>query len=261
MIKVWKNDFYRLSKSPVLYGVMVFTFILPFALTMIIRQDINFGVGIGLYGEPTIIAFREISDIIQMGIQYHMGLGIFVAILISVFIGQEYQWNTWQHKWIIGKSRTNIYLSKLALSCIASVLMFLLFQMVVLLFSGQITEIFTSEYLVKITGGLFVYAALGAVICLLSMLIKNNVASIIVCLLYVLFSETIVSAISNIGSISDTVGRFVEFGIRHSVYGMSMIVSSPQFSAGQIMRIIANSLVVILLSTLLGLAAFRKYEL
>ena len=117
------------------------------------------------------------------------------AVLISVFIGQEYQWKTWQHKWVTNKSRPHIYLSKAILSSAVSIMIFLLFETVTLLFSGQIGEMMTGEYLAMILCSVFIYAALGTVICLFSMLIKNSTASAIVCLCYILFSETLVSVV------------------------------------------------------------------
>ena len=184
---IGKNDIYRLTKSPVLYVAIVFAFLLPFTLTMILRQNINFGVGVSTFGEPMIVTFREMQDIILMGVRYHMGLGVFTAILLSVFIGQEYQWSTWQHKWIIGKSRAGIYLSKLIVSCATSIALFLLFQAVALLSSGRMSEIASREYAALILNGVFVYVALGAVICMLSMLIRNHIASIIASLVFGVF--------------------------------------------------------------------------
>jgi hypothetical protein len=223
-----------------------------------INQDIRLGISIS--GDMG-YRFRNIDDVIRAGIQYHKFLGIFVAVLLSVFIGQEYQWKTWQHKWIIGKSRTRIYLSKVIFSSVGSAAIFLIYQTVVLISSNQTREMLTGAYMATIISGIFIYAALGAVICLLSMLIKNNIASIIVCLLYVLLSETLTSVMSNIGNISDTVGRFVGFGIRHSIYGMSTIVSSADFTAGYTTGIIINSLAIIILSTLFGAIVFKRYEL
>ena len=81
MSGIWKNDIYRLLKSPVFFVSMAFSFVLPFALTMILHQDINIGIGISGFNEPTIIIFREMQDIIRMGIQYHTALGVFVAIV------------------------------------------------------------------------------------------------------------------------------------------------------------------------------------
>ena len=257
MTKLLRSDLYRFGKSKLFYGIMAFTGILAFSLMMIMRRDIR--VGISVFGNLT--AFKGIQDIIRIGTEYQKGLGVLIAILISVWIGQEYQWKTWQHKWIIGKSRTHIYLSKALFSSAASAAVFLLFELIALFSSGQISHILTSEYVAMIICGLAVYAALGAVICLLSMLIKSNTTSTIVCLCYVLFSETLWSAIRNLNSISSSVMKIVEFGIWHSIYGMSMIISSTSLSVAMTIRIVINSIVIMLIATISGLLVFRKYEL
>ena len=257
MTKLLRSDLYRFGKSKLFYGIMAFTGILAFSLMMIMRQDIR--VGISVFGNLT--AFKGIQDIIRIGTEYQKGLGILIAILISVWIGQEYQWKTWQHKWIIGKSRTHIYLSKALFSSAASAAVFLLFELIALFSSGQISNILTSEYVAMIICGLAVYAALGAVICLLSMLIKSNTTSAIVCLSYVLFSEALWSAIRNLSSISSSIVKIVELGIWHSIYGMSMIISSTSLSVAMTIRIVINSIVIMLIATISGLLVFRKYEL
>lgn len=257
MTKLLRSDLYRFGKSKLFYGIMAFTGILAFFLMMIMRQDIR--VGISVFGNLT--AFKGIQDVIRIGVEYQKGLGILIAILISVLIGQEYQWKTWQHKWIIGKSRTRIYLSKAILSSAASAAIFLLFELIALISSGQISNMLTSEYVAMIICGLALYAAFGAVICLFSMLIKNNTTSIIVCLCYILFSETLWSAIRNLSSISSSVVKIVESGMRHSIYGMSMMISSTSLSADMTISIIINSVVIMLIATIFGLIVFRKYEL
>jgi hypothetical protein len=205
-------------------------------------------------------ALKGIEDIIRIGAEYQKGLGILIAILLSVLIGQEYQWKTWQHKWIIGKSRTRIYLSKAILSSAASAAVFLLFELIALFGSGQTGNILTSAYLAMMICGFAVYAALGAVICLLSMLIKNNTASTIVCLCYVLFSETLWSAIGNLSNFSSGVARLVEWSMRHSVYGMSAIIASTSFSADMMIGIVINSVVIMVIAAAFGAIVFRKYE-
>ena len=183
MNNIIKNDLYRFSKSILLYVILSLTIVISFSLTMMIRQDIR--LGISVFGNLT--AFRGIDDIIRIGILYQRGLGFFIAILLSVLIGQEYQWKTWQHKWIANKSRAGIYLSKAVLSSAISAAVFLIFQIVVLLSSSQIENILTAGYTAMVISGAFVYAALGAVVCLLSMLIKNNITSIIACICYVMY--------------------------------------------------------------------------
>jgi len=258
MSKIFMCDLYRFGKSRLLYGIAAFTAVIALSLTVMISQDIRLGISIS--GDVGFM-FRNIDDVIRTGIQYHRLLGIFVAILLSVFIGQEYQWKTWQHKWITNKSRTRIYLSKAVFSSVGAVAVFMIYQIIVLIFSSKFREMLTGAYFATVISGIFIYAALGAVICLLSMLIKNNTASIIVCLLYVLLSETIASFVSNIGGVSATLGRLVGFGIRHSVYGMSTVVSSPDFTTGHTAPIIINALVIVFFSAAIGMLAFRSYEL
>ena len=257
MSNIIKCDFYRFSRNKLFYGIAAFIALIAFALTMVIRQDIN--IGISVFGDLT--AFRGIDDIARIGIQYNNGLGIFIAILLSVFIGQEYQWKTWQHKWITNKSRAGIYLSKVVFSSIGSVIIFFVYEITTLLSSNQVQVMLTGNYTAMIICGAFIYAALGAVICLLSMLIKNNTAEVIVCLCYVLFSETLASVLSNIGNFSDTVGRIVGFGVKHSIYGMSVLVSSTGFLPEFTAVIAINSLAIIILATMFGLMMFRRYEL
>ncbi len=256
MTKILRTDFYRLGRSKLYYGIMAFTGILAFFLMMIMRQDIR--IGISVFGNLT--AFKGIEDIIRIGTEYQKGLGILVAILISVWIGQEYKWKTWQHKWIISKSRAGIYLSKAIVSSAISAAVFLLFELIALLSSGQISSILAGGYISLVICGVAVYATLGAVICLLSMLIKNNTTSIIVCLCYVLFSETLWSVIRNLSNFSSVV-KIVELGMRHSIYGMSTIISSTPISADMAVNIVINSVVIMLISTMFGLIVFRKYEL
>ena len=257
MGNILRGDLYRLGKSKLLYGLAVFTGITAFLLIMLNRQDIR--LGISVFGELT--AFKTIDDIVRIGVEYYKGLGILVAILISVFIGQEYQWKTWQHKWITSKSRVGIYLSKAILSSAVSVLIFLLFESVAVLSSGQMRGIMTEAYGMTILGGVFIYATLGIVVCMFAMLLKNSTTSAIVCLGYILFSETLVSVIKNIGSVSGATTKVAEWLIQRSLYGMSTVVGGTLVTANQITPILLNSLVIVVLSTATGVLFFRKYEL
>jgi len=257
MTNILRSDLYRFVKSKLLYGIMVFTAIIAFSLMMIMRQDIR--LGISVFGNLT--AFKGIEDVIRIGTEYQKGLGILVAILISVLIGQEYQWKTWQHKWIINKSRTSIYLSKAIVSSITSAVIFLLFELVSLISSGQISNILTGEFVATVICGVAIYAALGTVICLFSMLIKNSTTSTIVCICYVLFSETLLSIIRNLSNFSASVVKVVELSIRHSIYGMSTIISTTSVSAGMTISIVINSVIIMFVTTVFGLIVFRRYEL
>lgn len=256
MLSVWKSDLYRLGKSRLFYGIVVFACLIALALTVLIRQ--NFRLGISVFGDLT--AFKGVDDIIRIGLQYQKGLGLLVAVLVSVFIGQEYLWKTWQHKWIAQKSRPYIYLSKMALSCVMSAGIFVLFEMVALLSSGQIYEMLTSEYISRMVCGIFVYTALGAIVCMLSMLIRNSITSVIICLCYVIFSETLVSAAKNICGLSDVTAKVSDWIISHSIYGMSLRICGT-LTPESILPIFVNMSIIIGLSAVTGILFFSKYEL
>jgi ABC-type transport system involved in multi-copper enzyme maturation permease subunit len=256
MSEILRSDFYRICKSKLFYGLAAFAALISFALMMLIRQDIR--IGISVFGDLT--AFKAVGDIIRIGIEYNKGLGFLAAILLSVFIGQEYQWKTWQHKLLANKSRARIYLSKAICSSAASAVIFLIYEMIALLCSSLIPNLPTQDFIATIICGLFLYAALGTVLCLISMLTRDGTASIR-CLFYVMFGESIVSVMRKLSGFSDTAGRLVELCVRRSVYGMSEIVSSPDFSAEYTIIIVINSLAIMLLSTALGSAVFRRREL
>ncbi|MCL2163248.1 MAG: ABC transporter permease [Oscillospiraceae bacterium] len=260
MSNILKCDFYRFSRSKLLYALAAFSAVIAFTLTAAIRQGIR--VGISVFGDLT--AFRGTDDIVLAGVQFHKGLGVIVAILLSVLIGQEYEWKTWQHKWMTNRNRSGrsgIYLSKALFGVVCSSGVFLAYQMTVLFCSNQIREMLTIEYTAMIVSGIFIFAALGAVICMLSMLIKNSAASVIVCLCYVLFSETVASVMGSVGNVSPAIGHVVALCIKHSLFGMSTLVSTMADSPEHTYFIVLNSCAIISLSTAFGLAIFRRYEL
>jgi hypothetical protein len=77
----------------------------------------------------------------------------------------------------------------------------------------------------------------------------------------VLFSETLASVLQNIGGLSATVGRVIGWVIKHSIYGMSTLVSGAGFSSELAVGIVINALAIMFLSTAFGVIVFRKYEL
>ena len=260
MTNIFKHDIYRFSKSKLLYSILLLTAIIPFSLAMIVRQDIR--LGINFIGSMT--AFVAFDDIIRTGLIYHSGLGILVAVIISVFIGQEYKYNTWQHKWIISKSRVGIYLSKLIISIAISAVIFLLFQGTILLASNQTSSMLTYEYTLTIISGVFIYAALGSVICTLSILIKNSTVSIVASIGYVLFigrlAFIILGVVRNL-YLPETIFTVTQWFVRHSIFGMSTAIVTLPTTISLTVNIVINALSIMIISMSIGLLAFRKYEL
>lgn len=257
MLYLLKSDAYRLGKSRLLYGTVLLLGVAAILLATTIRSDIR--IGISVVGEGTF--FREIKDVIGFGVTYQKALGIGAAIWIALFIGQEYQWGTWQHKWLAVKSRTAIYLSKLGVSSAVAVSLFWCYEALVLLGSGQVGQWMTIEFAVLLLTGTCLYAALGSVLCMLSMLIRNSKASALICLGYILFSESLVPSLRHLSMLSDTAGDIAAWLIRHSIYGMSIRISQSAWSPDLVIPMMLNAAVVIMLSTVVGIGLFRRYEL
>lgn len=254
MLKVFKSDLYRFVKNKLFYAIIIFVTVLAITFITLIRQEIK--IGISVFGDLT--AFKDFGDVIKIGILWNKGLGLLLAILISVFVGQEYRWQTWQNKWNIVKNRVPIYASKALLSAVTGALIFLLFEIIALLFSGHISDIITKNYVLTIISGVFIYMALGTVMCSLSILIKNSICSIIVCICYVMLGETIVSLITNLCGFSIAVNNVAEWMLERTLYCMSLSIATQN---GNTFFVVFNSIVIMIISTILGLLFFRKYEI
>lgn len=257
MLNVLKSDLYRIKKFKPLHLMTVFTIMLSLFLVTLIRQDIRLGVSI--IGNLTI--FKNITDVVLMGVNYQKGLGIFVAILISMFIGQEYLWKTWKHKWIASNHRSFMYLSKVIVSITLSTFIFLTFEVIILIYYSPIQSIVTKEYLLTILCGIFIYATLGSIICFFSILIKNNIVATIVSVCYILLSETFISVIKVIFGLSKTAINVFSWLVNHSIQGMRSLVYSNPISTDILISISINSIIIIALSTIIGITIFKKYEL
>jgi hypothetical protein len=85
------------------------------------------------------------------------------------------------------------------------------------------------------------------------LLVKGSTASIIVCLGYVLCSETLASLITNLGGLSGTAEGIAGWIVRHSIYGMSLMISGAAVSSGVIMSIMINSVAIMLSEELIQL--------
>ena len=183
------------------------------------------------------------------------------AVFISVFIGQENQWNTWQHKWLIGRTRAGIYLSKVLLSVILSTSLFILFEFIALICLGKISSLLESGYIQMLACGTFIYATLGSIFCLISMLIRNSVFSITVSLGYVLCGEMILSIMQNIARTIPATAQIINAWSGHTVYGMSVAVYSSPIATDLIISTAVSSLCISALTVLIGVWRFSKYEL
>lgn len=115
MYKLLRAGFFRLKKD-IIFWLFIF-------LTIGIA-----GINIFRYysSENQVILDKVMNEFI-------MYIGLFIAIFISIFVGKEYSEGIIRNKIIVGHSRISIYLSKLIITVVASILCELIYVIIVLL--------------------------------------------------------------------------------------------------------------------------------
>lgn len=89
---------------------------------------------------------------------------------------------------------------------------------------------------------------------------KGGVATIVsVC--YILLSETFISVIKVIFCLSKTAINVFSWLVNHSIQGVRSLVYSNPISTDILISISINSIIIIALSTIIGITIFKKYEL
>ncbi len=250
MGRIIKFDVHRMMKSSVFIGVSVLTVFIAGVLSILMNQDIN--LGISIYGNMT--GFKSIEDVILIGTQFYKGLGYIVAVVIAVFWGQEYLWKTLGKKENLVQGRTKIYLSKVLVSIGSTVVMYTLFQLTVVALSGH--PVLTMQYICVLVGGVFPYVALASVLAMITTGVGSNMGALIACIAYVVISEPVTQFVQRIGHSMPVVW---EMG-KYSVYGMAQRINMGM-SASDILVNAINSIVIVVISTVLGILIFRKQEL
>ncbi len=250
MNRIVKFDIQRMVKSSVFIGVSILVVFIAGSLTIFMNQDIN--LGISIYGNMT--GFKSIEDVILIGTQFYKGLGYIVAVVIAVFWGQEYLWKTLGKKENLVQCRTKIYLSKVLVSIGSTVVMYALFQLTVVALSGQ--PISMMQYIYVVVGGVFPYVALASVLAMITTGMGSNMGALIACIAYVVISEPVTQFVQRIGHSMPVVGKMGKY----SVYGMTQRVNM-EISASDMLVIAINSIVIVVISTVLGSLIFRKQEL
>ena len=246
-----------MQKNKALYLILTINVIISIALVTLVKQDIRLGISI----IGNIAVFKSIEDIILVGANYQKGLGILIAIAISLFIGQEYSFKTWKLKCIENGHRSYIYLSKMIVSMLLSVGVLIVFQGVSLLFYWHSSEVITSNYIFTVTSAIFVYATLGAVICFLSMVIKSNTVATIASISYILLFETFVSILKPAVNFSVTLSNIFNWTINHSVYGMNNLIQLGNASIDTLLFTSINSIVIISLTLFIGCSIFKRLNI
>lgn len=158
---------------------------------------LGIAVMFGLATWATLARYYDATHLVGMGYDTPDGLlfigatyfPIVVAVFDSLFIGTEFSDGTLRNKLIVGKSRFGIYLSKLAVTTVGLLMIYITYAVTVLGFSACLLKPFETPTQVLSTFflcSLITVIALNGIILLLCMLIHNKATSAVVCMLLAL---------------------------------------------------------------------------
>lgn len=214
-------------------------------------------------------------------------IGIVMAVFCSLFIGTEYSDGTIRNKVIIGQKRTSIYLSNLIICAIVSAVMCAAFFIVYLCIGIPLLGFFEMDIksVLLFTLSVFVLAiAFASIFTLISMLNHNKAITAVVCILLaflLLFTGAQLNKMlnepeTNMGLIMTENGQeyqetpnpdYLKDGKREVVQFFYDFVPGGQalqcvsLEANNIAVLPVYSLIIIILTTGIGVFFFRKKEL
>lgn len=214
-------------------------------------------------------------------------IGIVMAVFCSLFIGTEYSDGTIRNKVVIGQKRTSIYLSNLIICAIVSIVMCAAFLIAYLCVGIPLLGFFEMgiKLVLLFTLAVFVLSiAFASIFTLISMLNHNKAITAVVCILLaflLLFAgaqlyKMLNEPETNMGLITTENGQeyqeipnpnYLEDGKREVVQFLYDFVPGGQalqcvsLEANNIVVLPVYSLIIIILTTGIGMFFFRKKEL
>ncbi len=250
-----KRDLRRIIVSIDIWMGALLVLLSALFLSFLISSGIKFGISV--FGNLTIFSNGKL--ILINGANYTKGIGLILAVLVSLFVGKEYRYKTFGY--VISKNinRRKMYFAKVLSSIIIGIFIFLTYEIIaysILSFSGK-SEMSLAEFSVLLLNGILLYSSISSVICLISMSIKNYVMSLILSIAFIFLESNFVLALGKIFKLIKLDFLFEKI-VRYSLYGMNEIISSsPSFS----LDLIGGALLIILISTLIGFSVFKYKEI
>ncbi len=251
-----KRDLRRVFMSIDIYaGALVVLFFTLF-LSVLISSGTKFGISI--FGNLTI--FTNGKLILLNGANYTKGIGIIVAILVSLFIAKEYRYKTFAYMLSKDISRRQIYISKLLSSIFIGVILFMTYEIIayiILRFTDK-AGMNSSEFGILLIQGILIYSVISSFICFISMSLKNYILSLILSIMFMFLESNIVMGIGKIMNIMNLDALFSILS-KYSLYGMNEVVSSGEMSFS--IEFIIASISLVGISTLFGIVIFNRKEI
>ncbi len=251
-----KRDIRRIFLSmDILIGFLL-VLICTLFLSILISSGTKFGISI--LGNLTIFSNGKL--VLINGANYTKGIGFIVAVLISLFIGKEYQYKTLGYILSKGISRRNVYFTKVVSSIFIGISIFLMYEVLSygILSLAEKTGISFREFIILLAEGILMYSVLSSIICFISMSFKNYILSLLLSIIFIFLESNIVVGIGKIMSIINLDSIYSKIA-KYSLYGMNEFISNGEVRFN--IAIVIGSIILLLISSLMGIINFNRQEL
>lgn len=173
MFKLLKAGFFRLKKENIFW--LFFCISVSFAIINIFRY----------YNSESPVILDNIAN------QFILYIGFLMAIFISTFVGKEYSEGIIRNKIIVGHSRMSIYLSKLIVTILASVLCESIYIIIVLLVGTPLLgnlQMSVSQFAICILNTFLVITVYASILNFIALICSeitvSTIISILLCIIF-----------------------------------------------------------------------------
>lgn len=199
--------------------------------------------------------------------------GLILPILVIIVICKDFSYGTVRNKIICGKSRVKVFFSMFFSSTIVICGLMLVHALLTLavascFFKYQAEEISLNTVLYALLSLLFsllIYVFISAIVCLLSVLMKNSGIAVVIYVATVLFFTIlggVVSAAALVNAMFDKLPqKLFEILGRINIFNASYIGQGITYSATDVLCFLIPAIVGTALILTLGIFVFRKKDL
>lgn len=264
MANLLKSNFYRLFRSRAFYiCAIVYTGLMSLSVLMLKLLD---NLNEGLSGD--VVSSFPYKDGISFGIM-HFSDGevlLFLAVFVSIFVTAEYTYGTMKNIVSKGFEKHKIYLSYVITLTVAAYIMiavcFLITTITGSIVTGSIGS-FNGPFLLKtlrsVVIEMLLHSAITSVFVMIAMSIRSNGGVIAINICILMFGNLIYGILNlivqNLLKI-DTELNFMDYGLQSNIYE----AGNTLLNGGEIIKPILVGLCFFVVSTALGIIAFRKSD-
>lgn len=275
-----KCDLYKLTKSRYFWICLIITILLAAATTFLLDFTYKLagenaqaqieqqqsamedsGLSISTEGIPT--SYNQLSVSSQLMTFFAGNTTLILAVLVSLFVGSEFNQGTIKNIASRNYSRSSIYLSKLAVAIWVSILYTLLFVLTASLTAfflwgfGNVSSDFWIEILQKGTLELLLGAAYASLFVMFSILIRQNGGSLAINICFLEFTSLLFSLAEM--AANKLLGHSVSLSQYLPDMNMNTLAQNPDH--GDMLRALAVGICFLVIPACIGIWNFNKRDI